>query len=55
MSISFIAAVTAFTSIQNVFKNNVLNFILPTVIGVALISIVIKRMSKKMIGKSPDE
>jgi|GEM_PF-628916 len=55
MSISFIAAVTAFTSIQNVFNNNVLNFILPTVIGVVLISIVVKRMSKKMIGKSPEE
>lgn len=55
MSISFIAAVTAFTSIQDVFKNNVLNFILPTVIGVVLISIAVKRMSNKMIRKSNDE
>lgn len=55
MSISFIAAVTAFTSIQDVFKNNVLNFILPTVIGVVLISIAVKRMSNTMIRKSNDE
>lgn len=49
MSISFIAAVTAFTSIQNIFGNNTLNFLLPTVIGVALISFYTKRLSKKMI------
>jgi hypothetical protein len=55
MSISFIAAVTAFTSIQDVFKNNVLNFLMPTVIGVVLISIAVKRMSKKMIKKPNDE
>ncbi len=55
MSISFIAAVTAFTSIQDVFKNNVLNFILPTVIGVVLISISAKRMSNKMIRNPNDK
>jgi hypothetical protein len=49
MSISFIAAVTAFTSIQNVFQNNVLNFIMPTVIGIILISMAVKRLSKKML------
>lgn len=49
MSISFIAAVTAFTSINNVFKNNTLNFLLPTVIGVIFIAIAIKQLAKKMI------
>ncbi len=48
MSISFIAAVTAFTSIQNVFRNNTLNFLLPTLIGLILISIYTKRLAKKM-------
>lgn len=33
MGISFIAAVTAFTSIQNVFKYNLLNFLLPTILA----------------------
>ena len=37
MSISFIAAVTAFTSIQNVFNDNTVNFLAPTVIGTVLI------------------
>ncbi len=37
MSISFIAAVTAYTSIQNVFNNNTVNFLAPTVIGTLLI------------------
>lgn len=37
MSISFIAAVTAFTSIQDVFQNNTVNFLAPTVIGTILI------------------
>jgi hypothetical protein len=55
MSISFIAAVTAFTSIQDVFKNNALNFILPTVIGIVLISIAAKRMSNKMVVKPNNE
>lgn len=49
MSISFIAAVTAFTSIQDVFGNNTLNFILPTVIGVLLIAFFSKRLAKKML------
>ncbi|MCB0707088.1 MAG: hypothetical protein KDC34_17350 [Saprospiraceae bacterium] len=48
MSISFIAAVTAFTSIQNVFRNNTLNFLLPTAIGLILITFFVKRLSKKM-------
>lgn len=49
MSISFIAAVTAFTSIQDVFKNNTLNFLLPTVIGILFIAIAVKRLSNKLI------
>ena len=49
MSISFIAAVTAFTSIQNVFNNNTLNFLLPTVIGVIFISLAIKSYKKKLL------
>lgn len=48
MSISFIAAVTAFTSIQDVFGNNTLNFLLPTVIGVGLIALFVNRLEKKM-------
>lgn len=48
MSISFIAAVTAFTSIQNVFGNNTLNFIMPTIIGTILINIATKSYKKKM-------
>jgi len=49
MSISFIAAVTAFTSIQNVFQNNTVNFLLPTVIGTVLIRISTKRYKKKFL------
>jgi len=49
MSISFIAAVTAFASIQNVFKNNTVNFLLPTVIGVILISLAIKSYKNKLL------
>jgi hypothetical protein len=49
MCISFIAAVTAFTSIQNVFRNNTLNFLLPTLIGVILISIATKSYKKKLL------
>lgn len=37
MSISFIAAVTAFSSIQNVFQHNTANFLAPTVLGTLLI------------------
>jgi len=51
MSISFIAAVTAFTSIQNVFKENTLNFLLPTVIGVVLIQLSTNYYKKKLIKK----
>ena len=46
MSISFIAAVTAFTSVQNVFQNNTVNFLAPTVIGTILI-VWAKRSYKK--------
>ena len=49
MSISFIAAVTAFTSIQNVFQNNTLNFLLPTVIGTILIRILTRLYKKKFL------
>ncbi len=47
MCISFIAAVTAFTSIQNLFKDNTLNFLMPTVIGTILINIAVKFFKKK--------
>ena len=49
MCISFIAAVTAFTSIQNVFKNNTANFLIPTLIGTILIIIAVKSYKKKLI------
>lgn len=49
MCISFIAAVTAFTSIQNVFKNNTANFLLPTLIGTILIYFAVKWYKKKLI------
>jgi hypothetical protein len=49
MCISFIAAVTAFTSIQNVFSNNTANFLVPTVVGTILISIATKSYKKKLI------
>lgn len=49
MSISFIAAVTAFTSIQNVFGNNTLNFLMPTVIGVILINLRTRSYKKKLL------
>lgn len=48
MSISFIAAVTAFASIQNIFMNNTLNFLMPTVIGVILINLAKKSYKKKL-------
>ena len=48
MCISFIAAVTAFTSIQNVFKNNTLNFLMPTVVGIILINLATKSYKKKL-------
>lgn len=49
MCISFIAAVTAFISIQNVFGNNTLNFLIPTIIGTILITIATKTYKKKLI------
>jgi hypothetical protein len=48
MCISFIAAVTAFTSIQNLFKNNTLNFLMPTVVGIILINIATRSYKKKL-------
>ena len=48
MCISFIAAVTAFTSIQNLFQNNTLNFLMPTVVGVILINFATKSYKKKL-------
>jgi MFS family permease len=48
MSISFIAAVTAFASIHNVFQNNTLNFLLPTLIGVVAIRLYKRREMKKL-------
>ncbi len=48
MNASFIAAVTAFTSIQDVFKNNTLNFLLPTVIGTVLITFTVRFYKKKL-------
>jgi hypothetical protein len=48
MCISFIAAVTAFTSIQNLFKNNTLNFLMPTIAGIILINIASKLYKKKL-------
>lgn len=47
MCISFIAAVTAFTSIQNLFNNNTLNFLMPTFLGIILINILIKYYKNK--------
>lgn len=53
MYISFIAAITAFSSIQNLFGENTLNFLMPTVIGVILIRLTRKQYEKKMkIGKA---
>ena len=49
MLISFIAAVTAFTSIQNIFRDNTMNFLMPTVIGTVLIIIVTKTYKKKLL------
>lgn len=49
MCISFIAAVTAFVSIQDVFKNNTVNFLLPTLIGTILIFIANKFFKKKLL------
>lgn len=47
MYISFIASITAFTSIQNLFKNNTLNFLMPTVVGFIAIILVTKTYKKK--------
>ncbi len=49
MCISFIAAVTAFTSIQDVFQNNTLNFLMPTLIGTILILWAVKHYKKKLL------
>lgn len=50
MSISFIACVTAFASIQDVFRNNTLNFLLPTAIGIVSIVLMRKQHEKKVLG-----
>ena len=49
MCISFIAAITAFVSIQDVFKNNTANFLIPTFIGTILIVIATKFYKKKLL------
>jgi len=49
MCISFIAAVTAFASIQNVFGENTLNFIVPTVLGTVMINLAAKSFKKKFV------
>lgn len=49
MCISFIAAVTAFVSIQNVFGNNTMNFLMPTIIGTILIGFATKSYKKKLL------
>jgi len=49
MCISFIAAVTAFISIQNLFKNNTANFLIPTIVGTILIIIATNYYKKKML------
>lgn len=48
MCISFIAAITAFTSIQNLFNNNTINFLMPTVVGIILINLATKSYKRKM-------
>lgn len=47
MSISFIAAVTAFTSIQNIFRENTLNFLMPTVLGIIAIRMARRAYERK--------
>jgi hypothetical protein len=47
MYISFMAAVTAFAVIQNIFFIELLNWILPTVIGTTLLIVTNKRYFKK--------
>lgn len=49
MSISFIAAITALTSIQNVFNNNTVNFLAPTLVGTVLIKLAIDSYKKKLL------
>lgn len=49
MYISFIAAITAFTSIQNIFKNNTLNFLLPALFGAIGIHFTKKWYEKKLL------
>ena len=49
MCISFIAALTAFTSIQNVFQNNTANFLIPTAVGTVLIVVATKFYRKKLL------
>lgn len=49
MYISFIAAITAFASIQNIFKNNTLNFLLPALLGAIAIHFTKKSYKKKLL------
>jgi len=49
MSISFIACITAFTSIQDVFGHDTLNFLLPTAIGFAGIYFLHKQHEKSVL------
>lgn len=51
MYISFIAAVTAFTSIQNIFANNTLNFLLPALLGAIAIHFTKKTYENKLLKK----
>lgn len=54
MSISFIACVTAFASIQDVFGNNTLNFLLPTALGIVGIVFLRRYYEKKfLVAKTP--
>lgn len=48
MFISFIAATTAFVSIQDLFGNTTLNFIMPTIIGTIMIFFSTKFYKKKL-------
>lgn len=48
MQFSFVTAVGAFTAVQNVFNNTVLNFILPAFAGLIVVRISKNYFIKKM-------
>jgi hypothetical protein len=49
MIVSFIAAMTAFSSIQGVFgEGSILNWLLPTFIGTTCIFLTVRHYKKKM-------